>query len=299
LIIKNVARHISGILLGIAVQVSAEDPLRQPMEVRYASPPGHAFLHIYKVDLITRALEITRPEFGDYQLVEFNGDNPNDQRRVKMINEGKLINLLWAPSGSMVTKAEVTEIPFDLLHGLLGYRICLRNANTPIVLTGVNTLEDLRKIRIGQGEEWPDIDIYEANNIKPVLAPSLPSMFEMLGYKRFDCLPFGANEVTYILNQKKSSYPFLEIDDQLLIHYEFKIQFYVSKRYPRIAERLTMGIKKLQENGEWDALFRKYHAEDLKGLNLKNRRVICLQSPYVDDANQCQKPMHYPDEWTE
>lgn len=283
------------ILEAISLKVFA-DSASQPMVVRYASPPGHAFLHVYKVELITRALEITRPEFGDYQLKEFNGDNPNDQRRVILIKDGSLVNLLWAPSGSIVTKAEVIEIPFDVLHGLLGYRICLRNSTVPSLLHAVNNLADLQKIRIGQGEEWPDINIYKANNITPVLAPSLSSLFEMLGYKRFDCLPFGANEATYILNQKKARYPFLVLDDQLLIHYEFKIQFYVSKRYPEIAKRLTLGIKKLKENGEWDAIFRKYHAEDLKALNLKSRRVICLKSPYVAGAKQCERPVAYPEE---
>ena len=278
----------------------AEDPtVNQPMIVRYASPPGHAFLHVYKVELITRALEVTRPEFGDYQLKEFNGDNPNDQRRIVLINDGQLVNVLWAPSGSLVTKAEVIEIPFDVLHGLLGYRICLRNATAPSMLDNVNTLQDLQKIRIGQGEEWPDIDIYEANQIKPILAPTLRSLFDMLGYKRFDCLPFGANEAAYVVDQQKVPYPFLTLDDQLLIYYEFKIQFYVSNRYPEIAKRLTLGIQKLQKTGEWDRIFRKYHAEDLKALNLKKRRVICLKSPFVDRVDQCTQPIKYPDEWIE
>jgi hypothetical protein len=292
--LKAIVFFLCGILLPSS---GVGDALPIPMEVRYASPPGHAFLHLYKVELITRAMEVTRPDFGDYQLKEFNGDNPNDQRRVLLINEGSLVNLLWAPSGSIVAKGEVIEIPFDVLHGLLGYRVCLRNANVPSVLTNVKTLSDLKQIRIGQGFEWPDINIYEANQIKPILAPTLPSLFEMLGYKRFDCLPFGANEVAYILEQRKGQYPFLAMDDQLLIHYEFKIQFYVSKRYPEIARRLTLGIKKLQESGEWDRLFRKYHEADLKSLNLKQRRVICLKSPYIDNTDQCKKPVKYPEEW--
>lgn len=280
--------------------VAEESPISgsvSPMVVRYASPPGHAFLHTYKVELITRALEITRPEFGDFKLEIFNGDNPNDQRRVLLINDGSLVNLLWAPSGSIVTKAEVIEIPYDLLHGLLGYRVCLRNKNVPSVLTGINNLSDLKKIRIGQGVEWPDVDIYEANQIKPILAPTLPSLFEMLGYKRFDCLPFGANEAEYIYQQRKDQYPFLEIDDRLLIHYGFSIYFYVSKRHPDIAKRLTLGLKKLTENGEYDAIFNRYHADDLKALHLKDRVVICLKSPYIDDEHQCDKPTEYPVEW--
>jgi len=160
--LKIRALFLYGILQAISFGALAQDVV-SPMVVHYSSPPGHAFLHVYKVELIVRALEITRPEFGDYQLKEFNGDNPNDQRRVILINDGSLVNLLWAPSGSIVTKAEVIEIPFDVLHGLLGYRVCLRNSTVPSLLNGVNNLEDLQKIRIGQGEEWPDIKIYEAN----------------------------------------------------------------------------------------------------------------------------------------
>lgn len=270
-----------------------------PMSVRYASPPGHAFLHVYKVELIRRALDITREEFGDYELHEFNGDNPNDQRRVLLINDGSLVNVLWAPSGSIVTKAEVIEIPGDVLQGLLGYRICLKNSNAQRSFTDVKSLEDLRNVRIGQGEEWPDVSVYRANQIQPVLAPTLRSLFDMLGYKRFDCLPFGANEAAYVLDQRKTQYPFLELDDQLLLYYEFSIHFYVSKRFPRIAERLTLGLKKLQESGEFDAMFRRYHAADLKRLDLKKRRVICLKSPYVDSSQQCSQPIKYPDKWLE
>lgn len=271
----------------------------EPMSVRYAVPPGHGFLHIYKVELIKRALEVTREEYGDYELKEFNGDNPNDQRRVLLINEGSLVNLLWAPSGSIVTKAEVIDIPVDVLQGLLGYRVCLKNANAHASLSDVKNLEDLRKIRIGQGEEWPDVNIYEANQIKPVLAPTLRSLFDMLGYKRFDCLPFGANEAAYVLDQRKTLYPFLELDDQLLLYYEFSIHFYVSKRFPRIAERLILGLEKLQASGEFDQMFKRYHAADLKRLNLKSRHVVCLKSPYVESQNQCSQPIKYPDKWLE
>jgi hypothetical protein len=277
----------------IAIAGNTEDT----MVLRYASPPGHAFLHVYKVELLERAMEITRAEFGDYKMEVFSGDNPHDPRRVVLINDGQLVNLLWAPSGSAVTKAEVFEIPTDVLNGLLGYRVCLRNANVPSKLTGINNLQDLKKIRIGQGEEWPDVKIYKENGIHPVVGPSLNSLFEMLGYKRFDCLPFGANEAAYILSQRKDQYPFLELDDQLLIYYEFSIRFYVSKRYPRIAERLKLGLKKLQDSGEFTVIFKKHHAADLKKLNLKNRKPICLKSPYVDNPNQCEGPITYPEEW--
>ena len=267
-----------------------------PMVVRYVIPTGREFLHTYKVELIHQALEITRPEFGNYEVMTFKGESPNDQRRTVLINEGKLINVLWATSGSMISKGEVLEIPVDIFHGLLGYRICLKNVAAPS-LKHVISLQDLMKMKIGQSEEWPDVNIYRANNIKPMLTPSLGSLFEMLGYRRFDCLPLGANEVVHIYEEKKNQYPFLAIDDQLLIYYKFPIYFYVSKVHPDIARRLELGLKKLQKNGDFDAIFRKHHEQDLKVLNLRNRHLVCLESPFIDQINQCKDPVVYPDEW--
>jgi len=191
---------------------------------------------------------------------------------------------------------EVLEIPVDIFHGLLGYRICLKNA-AAAPLKNVTSLQNLMKIKIGQSEEWPDVNIYRANHIKPVLTPGLSSLFEMLGYKRFDCLPLGANEVVHIYEEKKQQYPFLAIDDQLLIYYKFPIYFYVSKTHPKVAKRLELGLKKLEANGDFDAIFRKHHEHDLKILNLRNRHLVCLESPFIDERDQCKKPIGYPDEW--
>jgi hypothetical protein len=267
-----------------------------PMVIRYAVPNGHEFLHYYKIELIVEAFEITRPEFGHYEISVIKGENPNDQRKALLVSEGKLINLVWANPGSPISKAKVTEIPVDILYGLLGYRICLKNANHS-ALNNVESLKSLMNIKIGQSEEWPDVNIYRANQIKPVLTSGLSSLFEMLGYKRFDCLPLGANEVVHVYEEKKQQYPFLAIDDQLLIYYKFPLYFYISKAHPKIAARLELGLKKLQANGDFQAIFRHYHEHDLKILNLRNRHLVCLESPFIDERDQCKKTIGYPDGW--
>lgn len=273
-----------------------KSPAIEPMVVRYVVPTGREFLHAYKVELIHQALEITRPEFGNYEVMVFKGESPNDQRRTVLINEGKLINLLWSTPGSVISKGEVLEIPVDIFHGLLGYRVCLKHSAAPPMIK-VNSLQGLMKIKIGQSEEWPDVKIYKANRVKPVLTPGLSSLFDMLGYRRFDCLPLGATEVTHVYEEKKKQYPFLVIDDQLLIYYRFPIYFYISKNQPDVARRIALGFKKLKENGDFDRIFRQYHEEDLKVLNLRKRHMVCLESPYIDEVDQCKKPIQYPDQW--
>jgi hypothetical protein len=268
-----------------------------PMMVSYVSPIGHSVLHTYKIDLVRLALEQTRAEFGDYLIKPLVGENPNDMRRVALMNEGKLINLLWGSPGTLIGKAEAIPIPLDILQGLLGYRLCLTHRDSPLKLENFKDLESLRPIRFGQGQEWPDVKIYQQNSLAIVPAPSFGSLFDMLGYKRFECLALGANEITEAYHQKKTQYPFLAIDSSLLIYYDFPIYFYVSKKHPELAKRLTLGLDKLQKSGEFERLFKQYHEKDIAALNLRARKLVCLKSPYIDNATQCTKPLKYPDEF--
>jgi hypothetical protein len=270
-------------------------PIMAPMIVSYTNPIGHSVLHTYKVDLIRTILEQTRAEFGDYRIKPLAGENPNDLRRVALLNEGKLVNLLWGSPGTLIANAEAIPIPVDILNGLLGYRICFTHSDVPLKLENLKDLEALRALKFGQGAEWPDVKIYQQNQLTLVPAPSFGSLFDMLGYKRFECLALGANEIMETYHQKKAQYPFLTIDNSLLIYYDFPIYFYVSKKHPELAKRLQLGLEKLQKSGEFTQLFKQHHDKDLALLNLRQRKVFCLKSPYVNDANQCAKPLKYPD----
>lgn len=116
----------------------------------------------------------------------------------------------------------------------------------------------------------------------------------MLALNRFDCLPLGVNEVKNVFFDKKDAYPFLAIDDNPLIYYQFPIYFHVSKKTPELARRVEIGLKKMQKSGEFDQLFITHHAKNLAFLNLKNRSVVCLESPYIADKNQCVKAITLP-----
>jgi hypothetical protein len=81
----------------------------------------------------------------------------------------------------------------------------------------------------------------------------------------------------------------------LLIVYDFPIYFYVSKKFPEIAKRFELGLKKLADNGEFEKLFRQYHEKNLAQLNLTQRKIICLKSPFMSVQRQCEKPFVLPD----
>ncbi|MES2675450.1 MAG: hypothetical protein V4660_14505 [Pseudomonadota bacterium] len=275
-------------------QLTASSTLA-PITVRYLATGDLHSIEIYKYELIHRALELTRVEFGDYKNIPYQGANASQQRRANLISEGKILNLDWASPGTPVAKAEVIPIAIDILNGLLGYRVCLINTNAPLKINDVSGMGSLTMLKIGQSELWSDIEIYRNNNINPILGPTFSSLFDMLGFKRFDCLPLGVNEIILLFNEKKVPYPFLAIDTQLLIYYDFPMYFYVSKTQPLLAKRLQLGFTKMQQSGEFNQLFKQYHPQDLSPLNLRSRKVICLKSPFMDQTKQCTQPLKYPD----
>lgn len=281
---RRLMRHFALLLFLVSPLCQAE-----MMEVRYYDRGEKDARHAYKFELIRAILESTRTEFGEYVIIPF-AEEPSAKRQSLLISEGKILNLLWAAPGTAIAEGEVISIPVDILRGLLGYRVCLINpANFPQA-----PIKSLSQLQIGQGLNWADIEVYKYNGITPKQGPTFESLFEMLAAKRYHCLPLGADEAMYTWREKKALYPFLTLEPDLLIYYDYPIYLHISKRVPRLAARVELGLKKLQANGEFDRLFTKHHATDLAELNLKRRKVFCLRSPYIADAHQCEKTLTYP-----
>lgn len=191
----------------------------------------------------------------------------------------------------MIARAEVITIPVDILRGLLGYRVCLINpANFP----DTEKLVSLKQLQIAQGLNWADVEIYKYNDIYPKSAPTFEALFDMLAAKRFECLPLGADEVMYTWRDQKTKFPFLAVEPDLLIYYDYPIHLHVSKKFPELAQRVALGLKKLQHSGEFDRLFKQHHAADIALLHLDQRKIFCLKSPYLPEQGQCEKPLDFP-----
>ena len=283
----------------LVATVNAAEPLQatattapntEPMIVRYYDRGLKDARHAYKFALIKRILEVTHAEFGDYRTEPF-GEEPSAKRQALLISEGKILNLLWASPGTVIARADVITIPVDILRGLLGYRVCLINpANFP----ASDTLVSVNQLRIAQGLNWADIEIYKHNDISPKQAPTFEGLFDMLAAKRYECLPLGADEAMYTWRDKKEQFPFLAIEPNLLIYYDYPVYLHVSKRDPQLAQRVELGLQKLQRSGELNRLFDQYHAADIAQLQLQKRKVLCLPSPYLPLEHQCEKPLVYP-----
>ena len=254
--------------------------------------PLDAERNAYKFELIHAALEASRAEFGAYDIKVYPLE-PTPKRFAQLMRDGSQLNLLWASPGTFISKSAVITVPFDIMQGLLSYRVCLINKNHPLALEKLTDAASLTQLNLGQGD-WSDVDVYHYNDLKPRIAPSFEALFTMLNAHRFDCVPLGANEAVQVLDKKKLEYPDLALEPNLLLYYEYPSYFYVSAKHPKLAQRLTLGLNKLQKSGAFNTLFLKYHAEDLKRLKLGERKIICLKSPFIATPNQCLKPPRLP-----
>lgn len=259
-----------------------------PMVIKYVNRGELDHRHNFKYELIKLILEHTVSEYGDYRIEPYPND-PGAHRLALLVNEGEIVNLLWASPGTVISKADVIGIPFDLLQGLLGKRICLTNgAPDNLFKTAIKT-NSLKGISIGQGLGWPDAEIYKINNVPVIEAPTFEGLVSMLGFHRFDCLALSAFEIVATYYEKNKIIPTLAIEKSLLIYYDFPIYFYVSAKHPRIAGRMNIGLKKLLANGKFEKLFHHYYHKQVQTLNLTGRHEICLKSPFLPLAQQCNQ----------
>lgn len=292
----RLAGILSLLIIGMATHAEsgASAILASPMVIKYHDSNAYDYHHAYHFELIHRILEITRPEFGDYKEEPYS-QAPTAKRQASLLNEGKLLNVHWAPPGTDIALADVIPIPIDILHGLQGYRVCMINAQAVVNFSVIKDVASLKKLRIAQGSSWAELPLYHFNGITPIEPPTLGGLYPMLGLKRFDCIPLGVNEITTLYDLEKRRYPFLAIEPSLLIVYDFPIYFYVSKNFPDIAKRFELGLKKLVDNGEFEKLFSEYHEKNIAGLHLTKRKIICLKSPFTNIQHECEEPFVLPD----
>lgn len=286
----NLIRFITIPILCLTLNALAQDPVSAMTQVKLHFDKQNDTHHSYHHQVIESIMEVTQDEFGPYKILK-NRLASSDRRQAELISKGELLNLHWGPAGSGLSHANVIEIPIDILFGTLGYRICLINSNTSFP-TRFYSLKDVQNIRIGQGYSWPDLQIYQHNGIKTVTAPGLSGLYQMLGAKRFECLPLGANEIVKLWEEGKGEYPFLTIETNLLIKYNFPVYFYVSKTEPKLAARVEKGLQQLQKSGELLTMFQKHFASGLHSLNLEQRKIICLDSPLLPNL-KCEPALDF------
>jgi len=190
-------------------------------------------------------------------------------------------------------EALLQPIRFPVFKGLLGQRIFVIRKEDQALFSQINSLDDLAKLRAGQGIHWPDSDIMEANNLPVVVGAGAENLYKMLKVKRFDYFPRGILEL--MPEQKHIQANNVVAEQDLLLSYPSAMYFFVNKKNTELAERIEKGWEIIIKNGEFDKFFYSHPrvVEAIAELKRHKRRIIRLENPYLP----VETPLDHPGYW--
>lgn len=202
----------------------------------------------YFITLLDKALAATTEEFGQYRLVPV--DIPYEQRRVmRLLDREDVLDVMHSMT-SQYREDNFIPVRVPLLMGMIGHRMLLVRASNLAQFKKVKTPEQLKTLIACQGAAWPDSDVLEENGYQVARVSDFDAMFAMLEKQRCDYFPRGINEVFHDFEVYNGRHGELAIVDHLLLYYPAPTYFFVSKRNPRLAQRLEQGLLKLVAQGE-------------------------------------------------
>ncbi|WP_053074398.1 hypothetical protein [Chromobacterium sp. LK1] len=235
----------------------------------------------YHWAVLRAALDATRPQWGDYKL-RF-APRMNEARQLQELGQprGRLNVLIRETNRDYERRYLPVRIPID--RGLLGYRVLLIRAARQPEFAKVTTLAELRRFSIIQGEGWGDIAVLRRAGLKVETDSSYDGLFRMLERGLGDAFSRGVTEVEREIRDYRPQYRQLALERELLLYYPLPTYFWFGRDADgqRLARRAEQGMRLLLRNGEFQRLFQAYHAGLIQRLDLKHRRLIRIDNPFL------------------
>lgn len=227
-----------------------------------------------------------------YEIVEDSASGQRTQGRyIEDLRTGR-IDVMWAASDASI-EAQVPPVRIPLLKGLLGHRIFLIHKNSQHKFDAINTLDDLKKIKFGQGATWADTNILESNGLTVVKTQKYENLFHMLDGGRFDAFPRGVQEPWGEVNK----IPGLElaIEKRLMLVYKMPFYIFVAPDNPSLARDIESGFNAMIADGTFDHEFLNDPSikKVIELADLKNRKVFYLDNPALPK----ETPVNRPELW--
>lgn len=240
----------------------------------------------YSVRMLTLALARANTR---YEIVpDADGGHRTQGRYIEDLRAGR-IDVMWAASDASIEE-QVTPVRIPLLKGLLGHRIFLIHKNSQHKFDTVNSLDDLKKLKLGQGSTWADTKILESNGLNVVKTQKYENLFHMLDGGRFDAFPRGVQEPWGEVNK----IPGLElaIEKRLMLVYKMPFYLFVTPTNQTLARDIENGLNAMVADGSFDHEFLNDPSikKVIELADLKNRKVFYLDNPNLSKGTPVDRP---------
>lgn len=238
----------------------------------------------YKNEVLHRAMEATRDEYGPYIFVQEN-IRMNRDRALSAIRKGTPNNVYIAPSlKEWDEKTIAIKLPIRL--GLLSYRLLLVHKNDLEQFAKITTLEQLKKMKAGMRSGWITTSIFKELNFNLTESQNFDGLFFLLDSHNFQYIPRSIYEIFDELHSRGPLLDNVVIEPTLALHIPTATYIYVSPNEKRLARRIEEGVKKLFETGKLQAILHRYYDAEIEQANIKNRRIIAIDNPYYNEVDR-------------
>ena len=193
---------------------------------------------------------LAKSDYADQFTIEKIPASMSEARWVSMINDDEM-SVMWAGIQPEYEE-QLRPIRIPALKGLLGHRIFIIREGDQEKFDNVNSLDDLRKIPLGQGKFWGDTKILKHNNLLVIDPAKYSSLMYMLEGGRFDFFPRGVHEPWSEVEAFSDLN--LTVEESILLIYPFGMYFYVKKGNELLAKAIESGFENAYEDGSYDQM---------------------------------------------
>lgn len=207
--------------------------------------------------------------------------NSQQGRSIRQLINGKDMDIVWALSNEERENLLLPiRIPID--RGLIGWRLLLIRNSDADLFGVINTRNQLAGLLAGQGHDWPDVDVLQANQFQVVTSSTYEGLFLMLARGHINYLPRGISEIGPELNSHKALG--IAVQKHLAIHYPAALYFFVNKTNTQLATTLTACLQTATEDGSLRELFNQYFRDAIIQADLPHKTIIRLSNPLLPKA---------------
>lgn len=232
----------------------------------------------YEIEILKLSLEKTKEKYGEYELVP--GPKMNLSRALQTIRDNTIENFILKSSASKKFTEEFAYSNFPIDRGVTGYRVSFISPKIKEKINKYNSLEKIKKLKIGQGVGWLDTNILLHNGFKVKTISSYDGIFYMVALNRVDLFPRGISEFLSEYNEFKNIEN-LDYDKTFLIYYPLPRFFFTNKLNEKAIKRIEEGLKIAYEDGSLDMVFNKYYKKSIDFLEIENRKLYEIENPLI------------------
>lgn len=282
MIFKRIVWRALGCALGLSLALSAG---AETLRVNQTDHPLDGFA----VGALQVALKHMK---GDYQL-KITREPVTQSRAIEWVKGGEM-EVMWLSSNKQAER-ELIPIRFPLLKGLLGHRVMIIAPEKQAVFDRVQTLDDVRRLTIGQGYGWPDVDILRAAGLNVVTTSKYENLFYMAEGARFDGFARGVLEPFAELRARPQLD--LTVERNIVLVYPLPFYLFVSHDRPDLAAKLHEALDAALAAGDYDNYY--YNAQLVRDAldksNLKHRRIFRLTNPELTPETPLERKEYWLD----